>query len=778
MKTKALVGIGLTLLLLNALNIVFVITPVIAYVDMKEAYSEKLKEYESDASKDSLQFDGKFSEKTSSTYSAEDGWNFNYTNHWNEFAYVDGDTTRLVVGLSNANPEGYNSLKKLTIQNSGKIVNSVSIKGKVAAVIVEIPLNVMSSFVTDVRAAGLASYIEPNMKFQMNIVPNDPYWSWQWGPQKIEADWAWNTTIGDPSVLVAVVDTGIDWDHPDLAANYVSLGYDWVNNDYNPMDDHGHGTHCAGIIAAVINNGIGIAGLAQVQIMAEKGLDAGGSGYEDWLANAIIHAVDQGADIISMSWGGYFHSELIYEAIKYAYDSGVLLVAAAGNDGISTKMFPAGYDEVIAVAATNQYDGQPWWTNYGDWIELAAPGVDIYSTVWNNGYAYMSGTSMACPHVAGLAALVWSRFPGKARDWVRLWLRFTADDLGDPGFDIRYGYGRINARKAVEQGALEHELIILSWETPSYVKPSFSGIINATILNFGENDENNIEVQLLANDTIADSKFIDSIGSGALVTVSCLWSPTIEGLYNITIYVVPVPDETIVENNMVSKYIYVGFPVKAVVLDSAGTDIGEVIATWQVLNINWHLFGSTLIYIDYTTLNKENISYEDLVATEADVLIISCASDPWAGWQFTDSEIEAIKRYVYEGHGLIATAGTFYYYVPNNNKLASLFGLSESMICYATGTDLLHIQEPTHPLFLKVPNPLVFSQVGTAVPSDGLWDANELVDGKYLALGHYKESAIVVRRGLVYISPLLEIIPAYYHHHLQLLYNAIIWSRY
>ncbi|MBS7621026.1 peptidase S8, partial [Candidatus Bathyarchaeota archaeon] len=310
-----------------------------------------------------------------------------------------------------------------------------------------------------------ASYIEPNMKVQALFSPNDPLWNMQWGPRKIEADWAWNITLGSQDVLVAVIDTGIYYYHEDLTANYVALGYDWVNMDNDPIDDHGHGTHCAGIIAATINNSKGIAGISQVRIMAEKVLDSWGYGYVDWVANGIIHATDAGARIISMSLGGYGYSALLHEAVKYAYDHRVLLIAAAGNDNTNIMVYPAGYEEVVAVAATDQNDYKAWFSNWGDWIELAAPGVSVYSTVpW--GYVSWSGTSMACPHVSGVAALVWSLHHEKTRDWLRLWLRYTADDLGASGFDVNYGYGRINARKAVEQPPPAHELIAYELSAP------------------------------------------------------------------------------------------------------------------------------------------------------------------------------------------------------------------------------------------------------------------------------------------------------------------------
>ena len=295
---------------------------------------------------------------------------------------------------------------------------------------------------------------EPNMRVWAESIPNDPYWIYQWGPKKIEADWAWNATFGDPSILVAVIDSGLDYNHPDLAVNYVPLGYDWVNNDSDPMDDYGHGTRVTGVVGAQINNGVGIAGLAQVKVMAEKVLDKQGEGYVDQLAEGIYHATNMGAKIITMSLSTEYNGPLLYDAVRYAYDAGVLLIAAAGNQASNARRYPAAYDEVIAVTATDPDDVASDFSNFGDWVELAAPGRNIFTTTpWYitpyGYYDYASGTSLACPHVSGLTALLWSYFPNATRDWVRARLRETADDLGSPGFDIYYGYGRINARKAI-----------------------------------------------------------------------------------------------------------------------------------------------------------------------------------------------------------------------------------------------------------------------------------------------------------------------------------------
>jgi subtilisin family serine protease len=215
--------------------------------------------------------------------------------------------------------------------------------------------------------------------------------------------------------------------------------------------------------------------------MAEKCLDEEGHGLASHVASAIYHATDSGAKIISMSLGLCAHSNTLYEAIEYAYNNNVLVVAAAGNDNVTGKHYPAGYDEVIAVAATDQYDNKAWFSNWGDWIELAAPGVDIYSTK-PGGYRYANGTSMAAPYVSGVAALILSQYPNMTRDVVRGQLRWTVDDLGSNGFDEIYGWGRINAREAVEEEQSNHDLGIIEWDAPHSSQPGQTIYIDTSVI--------------------------------------------------------------------------------------------------------------------------------------------------------------------------------------------------------------------------------------------------------------------------------------------------------
>ncbi|MEA3282137.1 MAG: S8 family serine peptidase [Euryarchaeota archaeon] len=312
--------------------------------------------------------------------------------------------------------------------------------------------------ITTTKGGGVR-YAEPDHIVTILLTPNDPLYASQWGPSTIKADRAWDAQQGSSGIKIAIVDTGIDYNHEDLG-NYVSGGYDWVNEDSDPTDDHGHGTHCAGIATAVSDNNIGIAGIAQVSVMAEKVLNSAGRGYTSDVADGIMHAADEGADVISLSLGSSSSSQTMGDACQYAWDAGCIIVAAAGNSN-SSIIYPAAYDTVIAVGALNwnseRCDSVDWRPGrgscYGPELELMAPGNDIRSTVpsFDNatGYEEKSGTSMAAPHVAGVAALVWSNCSAFTNADVREHLNYTADDLGDPGLDQYYGWGRVDAEEAI-----------------------------------------------------------------------------------------------------------------------------------------------------------------------------------------------------------------------------------------------------------------------------------------------------------------------------------------
>ena len=301
-------------------------------------------------------------------------------------------------------------------------------------------------FIDNIIDSPLVKYAEYNWVVHAFYTPNDPQWGQQWGPQRIHCENAWDSGTGSSSVKIAIVDTGIDYNHEDIAGNYVSGGHDWVNEDNDPMDDNNHGTHCAGIAAAVMDNNIGIAGVAQVKVMAEKVLGSGGSGSSSDVASGITHAADNGANIISMSLGSSSPSSVIEDACDYAYNTkGVVVVAASGNDGQPQVSYPAAFETVIAVGAIDTNDERCDFSNYGEDLELMAPGYRIVSSIPGNNYDFYSGTSMACPHVAGVAALVKSLYPSQNNVWIRQKLTDTAEDLGPAGWDEEYGYGLVDA---------------------------------------------------------------------------------------------------------------------------------------------------------------------------------------------------------------------------------------------------------------------------------------------------------------------------------------------
>ncbi|MFJ7467841.1 S8 family serine peptidase [Peribacillus frigoritolerans] len=300
-------------------------------------------------------------------------------------------------------------------------------------------------------------YAEPNYLFKKMESPNDPAYIDQWHHKKLGTGAAWTKSMGSKELIVAIIDDGIDRNHEDLKGRIVNA-YDTIRNRKHIIPKGEHGTHIAGIIAGSANNGIGGTGVApNVKLMPINVFDGEYADTAD-IIDAIHYAVQQKANIINMSLGDTSYSESLNKAVQEAYKKGVLIVAAAGNEGDMGKnvqrVYPAAFSHVISVAATNSSDKRPSYSNYHSTVDIAAPGDDILSTLPNDKYGWMSGTSMATPMVAGVAALIWSHEPKLNKTEVEYRLYDSAVDLGTKGKDIYYGNGRVNAKKALEMKTL------------------------------------------------------------------------------------------------------------------------------------------------------------------------------------------------------------------------------------------------------------------------------------------------------------------------------------
>lgn len=267
-----------------------------------------------------------------------------------------------------------------------------------------------------------------------------------WGIERVNSSDVWNIATGN-GVKVAVVDTGVDTTHPDLSAN-IAGGANFVSTVRSYKDDNGHGTHVAGIIGAS-NNTIGVVGVApEARIYAVKVLNKSGTGYISDIIAGLQWSVTNRMDVVNMSLGSNYPSASFESAINAASDAGVIIVAAAGNDS-SYVDYPAAYDKTIAVSATDKNNLLASFSSRGNQVDVAAPGVSIYSTYKGSAYATMSGTSMATPHVSGVIALMLQRDPGMTLDEIRQQFSSGCVDLGAEGKDPYYGYGLVDAPSLV-----------------------------------------------------------------------------------------------------------------------------------------------------------------------------------------------------------------------------------------------------------------------------------------------------------------------------------------
>ena len=361
-----------------------------------------------------------------------------------------------------------------TRRHGAKVVEKVAALG---VLVLGVPESAEDRVITALSKNANVEYAEPNFLAFATFTPNDPYFAPnQWGLENtgqtikdqvgtvdadIDAPLAWDTTQGNigvgttGGVKIAILDTGIDQNHEDLSAKIV-LQANFTTSE--TLDDlYGHGTHVGGIAAAVTNNNLGVSGgCPNCVLLNGKVLRDDGAGAYSWIANGIIWSADNGAKVINLSLGGTSPSRTLENAVNYAWNRGSVIVAAAGNCGCQSKLYPAAYPKTIAVAATNNQDQKASFSSYGaKWVDVAAPGQNIFSTFPNHPYTinkslnydFGSGTSMATPMVSGTTALIWSTSYGTTAQSVRTRLESTTDKI--PGTGTFWSSGRINAGNAV-----------------------------------------------------------------------------------------------------------------------------------------------------------------------------------------------------------------------------------------------------------------------------------------------------------------------------------------
>ncbi len=338
-------------------------------------------------------------------------------------------------------------------------------------------------------------FVEEDFIAQGMIVPNDPSFASQWHHTKIMSPSAWELGVGSTAIPIAIIDSGVDSDHPDLMAKLMP-GYNFVANNSDTQDTYGHGTAVAGSAAAASNNATGVAGVSwNSPIMPLAVLGSDNLASYSRIASAIVYAVDHGAKVINLSLGGPNFSSTMDNAVNYAWNNGVLVFASAANSNTNAPYYPAACANAVAVAATDSADNKASFSNYGDWVTFTAPGVSIRTTNNGGGYGTWNGTSFSSPIAAGLAALVWSVNPQFTHQQVLEILKSTTDDIGASGFDNVFGHGRINAYSAMME-AMNYQPVV-DTEAPSVALTSPSN--NQTV-------SGNVSITASANDNVAVGK--------------------------------------------------------------------------------------------------------------------------------------------------------------------------------------------------------------------------------------------------------------------------------
>lgn len=401
-------------------------------------------------------------------------------------------------------------------QHGGTVLKKI---GGINAFVISVPEAAAPQIQRALDATGVFTFVEPDSLGHSGSTPNDPDYPSQWHLGTIQASTAWNVTQGSFSTSIAIVDSGVYSAHPDLFAKIVP-GWNFLTASSNTADDLGHGTAVAGTAAAMTGNATGVAGVCwNCSIMPLVVLNSSDYATYSDIASAITYAADHGSRIINVSIGGSSSSSTLQSAVTYAWNKGAVVFASAMNNSSSTPYYPAACDYAVAVSATEPNDTLASFSNYGNWISVSAPGDNILTTQSDGSYGYWYGTSFASPIAAATAALMLSVNPALSAPNLVNMLEQTATDLGAPGFDPYFGWGRINASSAVSAAKNS----VSTDTTPPSVSIS-------TPAN-GSTVAGTIQVQGLATDNVGVVKvelWVDSqlLSTCSLGNFSCSWNTT------------------------------------------------------------------------------------------------------------------------------------------------------------------------------------------------------------------------------------------------------------
>ncbi len=338
----------------------------------------------------------------------------------------------------------------------------------------------LSGVEATLRRSGLFKSVERDYLAHSAELPDDPYYGTQWGLPRVGAPTAWGVSTG-AGVTVAVVDTGVELSHPDLQGRLLP-GYDFINDDATPNDDNGHGTRMSGIIAAAQDNGIGVSGVApSAMLLPVKALDGQGQGPYSIVASGIVYAVDHGARVVNLSLAGAAQSGLLQDAIDYALAHDAVVVAAAGNFGSDLTVYPAALPGVVAVGAISASDTRWANSNYGSWVSVAAPGVEVATTTLAGGYSTSTGTSPAAAFGSGVFALLFGAHPTITRQEAVQRVVNGAVDLGLDGWDPYYGAGRVDAYAALVPGGTGAPPADQADPTVSILSPAKASLVSGMV---------------------------------------------------------------------------------------------------------------------------------------------------------------------------------------------------------------------------------------------------------------------------------------------------------